>query len=226
MQGILSGEKDESGTPRVRLDFTNLGCMSAITEQGIGYKPGNEDAVAWVTTPAGEIILMDFDGMGGYAHGREAANLAAEKMNEHLAGGQPFEFVARNADRLVRQTYPDAGAAFAAVRIIPSSQTGESHRALVHWAGDVRAFILRKNPMGQWFWVYRTSDDSLAKELVDGQIDGNSNEAGARTLNVAIHPMGNVVTNGLGKTIYQLNTTSRGELPSVRSLVVTGKRTV
>jgi serine/threonine protein phosphatase PrpC len=217
MKGILSGERGKTGAPRVRVAFSGLGRLEAVTQEGVGYKPENQDAIAWVKTPNGDIFLIDIDGMGGYAHGKEAANFAATTMVELLTAGQCFAEAADTINEQIQQLYPDAGAAVVAVQITPSIEASQPHRAQVHWAGDARLLILRENADGAWSWVYRSSDDSWAKSVVDSGINQGLNEARYRTQVISLHPMGHIITNGLGKDGYHLNTTPDGELPGRES---------
>jgi serine/threonine protein phosphatase PrpC len=213
MKGVLSGEIGKKGAPRIRVDIPGLGRLEAVTQEGVGYKPENQDAIAWVKTPDGDIFLIDIDGMGGHAHGKEAANFAATTMVELLTAGQCFAEAAETVNQQIQQMYPDAGAAVVAVQITPSIEASQPHRAQVHWAGDARLLILRKNADGAWSWVYRSSDDSWAKSVVDSGINQGLNEARYRTQVISLHPMGHIVTNGLGTAGYHLNTTPDGELP-------------
>jgi len=213
MQGTLFGERGRSGAPRAHVAFPGVGRLEAITDEGHGYKLENEDAVAWAESPTGDVFLIDFDGMGGYAHGKEAAHCAATTMVELLSNGQDFDAAAQEVDGLIQQKFPEAGAAFVALQVTPATTAGQPHLAQVHWAGDARLLILRRNAGDEWAWIYRSSDDLWVKDIVDHEIDEGTKEARFRTQSISLHPMGNILTNGLGKAGYELNTTSSGEVP-------------
>ena len=213
MKGILFGEKGEKGAPRIHVHFPGLGHMEAITEEGCGYKAENEDAIAWAKAPNGDVFLIDIDGMGGYANGKDAARFAAVNLVEFVINGKAFDRAVEEVDLRMRQMFPEAGAAFVAAQISSASTAGDPPLARVYWAGDARLLILRKNENMEWHWIYRSSDDSWAKEVIDSAIDEGTNEPSFRTQDISLHPMGNILTNGLGKTDYQLNTTQHGEVP-------------
>ncbi|HKY61947.1 MAG TPA: FHA domain-containing protein [bacterium] len=77
---ILSGSVDfNQPIPIQSSPATALnGEVARVTTQGVGYKSTNEDVVFSARGPDGKLLMLNVDGIGGYAGGDAAAILVAE----------------------------------------------------------------------------------------------------------------------------------------------------
>lgn len=161
---------------------------AALTARGAGLShPGrlreaNEDAI--LTDPSGALWAVA-DGMGGYGHGDLAADIVIEQL-ARLPHGIPGEAVAgalMAANDAIRAQARARGLAAMGATAVAALVGGG--RAVIYWAGDSRAYLLRGGAL-----VPLTRDHSLVQDLVDR---GGLARADARS-----HPQGHVVTRAVG----------------------------
>jgi protein phosphatase len=152
------------------------------THRGL-VREANEDAI--LTDPTG-VLWAVADGMGGYGHGDIAADLVIDALARLPHGGGGRVLLGRglaeaHAD-VRRQARSDGlgpiGATVVAALI-------EDDRAVVGWAGDSRAYLLRDGRLAPV-----TRDHSVVQELIDS---ASLSEAEA-----AAHPEAHVVTRAIG----------------------------
>ena len=168
---------------------TNLPPPAGLVATGAGLshrglvRPVNEDAI--LIDPTGALWAVA-DGMGGHGHGDLAADLVIDAFARmpHGAGGRGLlaeAFAAAHAEvqgRARAGGLGEIGATVVALLI-------EAGHATLAWAGDSRAYRLRRGALERL-----TRDHSLVQELLDlGEIGETEAER---------HPQRNVVTRAVG----------------------------
>ncbi len=186
-RGSVTGERSIS-TP---LEFhgvslSDVGCV----------RDGNEDAVRVVQVPDGALVAVLCDGMGGYAAGEVAADLAVQALVQRAAG-------LNTAAALVSAVDAANGSIRRAVRENPALLGMgttcvvlrlHGHEAMCAHVGDSRVYLIRNGG------IYRlTEDHSQVRELVRG---GVLADADARH-----HPDKNVILRALGPAEHVVATT-------------------
>lgn len=150
----------------------------------------NQDAYGAASAPQVSFYFV-CDGMGGHNGGSTAANMAVERLSEHLAKGDtsPDEaietalMVANNAIFQEAKRRPHLyGMGTTAVVLGFDHETGRAH---IGHVGDSRAYLLRGST-----YVRLTRDHTLVQRLVDeGFITAEAAEN---------HPNSNVISRSLG----------------------------
>ncbi|TPE48201.1 PP2C family protein-serine/threonine phosphatase [Amaricoccus solimangrovi] len=164
------------GASRLRISGAGLSHRGLVREV-------NEDAL--LTDPTG-VLWAVADGMGGHGHGDLAADLTVDalaRLPHGDAGRDELDRALREAHadvraRARRDGLGEIGATVVALMI-------QGARAIVAWAGDSRAYLLRDGALSRI-----TRDHSLVQELVDqGALDPAEADH---------HPQSNVVTRAIG----------------------------
>lgn len=146
-------------------------------------RDANEDAI--LTDPTGELWAV-VDGMGGHGHGDLAADLVIDALarvphgdvGRALLGTALREAHADVRRRALADGLGPIGATVVALMV-------EDDRAVVGWAGDSRAYLLRDGRLAAL-----TRDHSLVQELID--------RAGLSRAEANGHPQAHVVTRAIG----------------------------
>lgn len=147
----------------------------------------NEDSFTTFHTEDGGTALVVCDGMGGMGRGDEASRIAVDVIERHLVEGRGFP-----PDRM-RSSLMAADVSIRKELAVPGNTPGATavvvhvENALAHvcWAGDSRAYLVRKGAV-----LARTRDHKLVNELVDA---GELTEQEARKSTLA-----HVVSKALG----------------------------
>ncbi len=155
---------------------------AGMTHRGV-VRTRNEDAI--LTDPEG-VVWAVADGMGGHGHGDVASDLVVDCLAEMPDGPDPAAALLDSLDRanravIARQADPGMarmGATVVAVVI---------DRAVAHvaWAGDSRAYLLRRGRLR-----LLTRDHTLVQDLVDSGAIGPEEAEG--------HPESHIVTRAVG----------------------------
>ncbi|MFO1144270.1 MAG: protein phosphatase 2C domain-containing protein [Amaricoccus sp.] len=146
-------------------------------------RDANEDAI--LTDPTG-VLWAVVDGMGGHGHGDLAADLVIDALARvpHGDAGRALLGAAlgeAHADIQARSEADGLGQIGATVVALML----DHDRAVVGWAGDSRAYLLRAGTL-----TPITRDHSLVQELVDQAVLTPAQAEG--------HPQANVVTRAIG----------------------------
>ncbi|WP_347265991.1 protein phosphatase 2C domain-containing protein [Paracoccus sp. (in: a-proteobacteria)] len=154
---------------------------AGLTHRG-AVRACNEDAI--LVDPSGRVWAVA-DGMGGHLLGGFAAERVIDALDHIGDGDAPAPaLVARLA--LAEATIADrarqADAVIGATVVAAVIRRGE---AVLAWAGDARAYLLRAGALAQL-----TRDHSLVQEMIDA---GRLTPEAARS-----HPQANVVTRAIG----------------------------
>lgn len=149
-----------------------------------GNRRTNQDAVLSYELPDGRILVALSDGMGGYAGGERASQLALETLVGRLEAGDDLERAvaasnaAVHAERNIGESHTDMGATLVAALV-------EDGRYLVANVGDSRAYRWAGDGLS-----IVTSDHSFVAEAIrTGQM---SAEEAARS------PWRNALTRAIG----------------------------
>ncbi|MDO8520147.1 MAG: FHA domain-containing protein, partial [Deltaproteobacteria bacterium] len=219
---LLLGDAPEQrfiGSPATK----EIGEYAGTTDQGRGYGHANEDAVGSVEDAYGNLVLADYDGMGGTDAGAEAANIGVKTFMTRVRNGtNPAQALAdahQEIRKFIEEQKPtkgsgfNAGAVATALRVKKPVKPNGAHTIDFYWAGDTKGMLLRRGPDGNWAWIYRTKEDGYATKLVQPGVDY---EVGGfrQTLALVSHPMANIVINCLGSDDkVEIRTTKDGEIP-------------
>lgn len=150
------------------------GSWSVGARSETGYvRKANEDRMAWVRSPFGDIFIVS-DGMGGYKGGARAAELTVATLQTHLIGLSPL---AADFMQQVQQAFQAANRAVHSERHANDPNTREmgatgvaaivcgSQFAVAH-VGDSRVYHWRRGlPL-----LPRTRDHTRVQGLVDAQV--------------------------------------------------------
>jgi serine/threonine protein phosphatase PrpC len=153
---------------------------AGLTHRGL-VRERNEDAI--LTDPSGTLWAIA-DGMGGHGYGDIAADIVIEELMRLEDGPDPATTLRNGLYRANARIWERAvengrmGATVVALMI-------RDRRAHVAWAGDSRAYLLRRDSLHAL-----TRDHSLVRELVDrGELNARQAEG---------HPERHVVTRAVG----------------------------
>ncbi len=221
---ILSGEFGHQGIPRVEQEFSGLGRWWGMTEEGVGYgnskkgKALNQDALAWSQGPDGSVFIFNLDGMGGHAHGKEAALLAAHHLVSGVKEGRMVPDILFAANEAIRKNYLGSGAVFGGVKLSPSGNAQVPVRTEMFWAGDIRILVARKDTTGQYRWIYRNIEEAPATELADLRIEKGDLNPVDRSLVISLDPFKHLVSNHLGNEAFSFQTTENGFFPNAKTV--------
>lgn len=167
------------------------GSYAVYTEEGIGYKPVNEDAYV-----QGDNWAIVLDGMGGATEGAKASEVAGKALAAAMEAHGDMKRAFVEAAGSLNQALAETGGAVAVGHQILQEADGRALARIVH-AGDAAAIVFRKNSVGGYQAVFRTDDHNypgmFRKEEVAKGLPRQS------TLELRIHPYANQVTNGLIK---------------------------
>lgn len=137
-------------------------------------RQSNEDRSIHFRIDENTYLLLLADGMGGYADGHLAAELAIEEISNYIKFGneidieQKIELAFTNAHRAIRERLHNAGATVGGILF-----SGEN--IYVFWAGDVKITLINGNN------AYSSKEHSLLNVLRDAQIFIKSEEIGRLT---------------------------------------------
>lgn len=169
-------------------------------ETNIGKtRPKNEDTFVLEEIWRGSYLLaVVIDGIGGYAGGEVAANLAARCISEHL---NECEITSDSLEVLQ-----------AAVIFANNSICAQHHNPWLSHMGCVLTAVLINLQTGRMdvchigdTRVYLLENDILTKITSDHSLVGPLEEAGEYTeLQAMKHPQRNIVTRSVGEKIIQL----------------------
>jgi protein phosphatase len=146
-------------------------------------RDANEDAI--LTDPTG-VLWAVADGMGGYGHGDLAADVVIDtlaRLPHGDAGRALIGAALREADADVRRRAEADGLGPIGATVVVLMIDGG--RAVVGWAGDSRAYMLRHGSLAPL-----TRDHSLVQELIDRAEISRAEAEG--------HPQAHVVTRAIG----------------------------
>jgi len=154
---------------------------AGLTHRG-AVRPENEDAI--LVDPSGRVWAVA-DGMGGHMLGGYAAEQVIDALESIPDDGDPAEALAARfaaADAAISARGTAEGALIGATAVAVVIRADE---AVLAWAGDARAYLLREGRLSQL-----TRDHSLVQEMVDaGKVDAEAARG---------HPQSNVVTRAVG----------------------------
>lgn len=208
---VRLGEKTDSGSPALREWIHEFGDLTAVTDEGIGYKDSNEDALGRTLAPDGTLIIFNVDGAGGEANGRKAAHDSIEQLTVQTAAGLSVPDALTHTNDYVKRSVPGGGATAVATRIIRSHTHAGLYAAQPFWAGDSSILILRFQN-GKWELLFRTKEDNYGREIIDANPEPDFSEMG-RTLQIAVHPLANRVPNAIGApSPFQVHTLADGQI--------------
>ncbi|EKD42706.1 MAG: hypothetical protein ACD_73C00048G0001 [uncultured bacterium] len=183
-------ERDLAAVPEIH------GPISWETNEGVGYKSRNEDAVVWGYSKDAngkyQFYVVVLDGMGGHGKGDVAAEIGGNEihqlMNHNGDLPQAFQGAAKSISNQLGANPDSPGAVAAGFQII--ERDGKRFARIVH-VGDAAIKVLRQDKNGDWQVVHATEDENAA--LIDKKL-GNIKD----TLEMRVHPNANVVLNTLG----------------------------
>ncbi len=144
--------------------------FSIAQESRAGSRPYNQDRVGhW---SSGEALLMVLaDGMGGYAHGEVAAEVAVQYLGSAFRAAarpwlaNPEQFLTHTIGRIhaaIQQQAVKLALGATPSTTVVACVVQEGH-AWWSWIGDSRLYLVRDGSI-----LARTRDHTLVQELVDG----------------------------------------------------------
>lgn len=157
----------------------NLDIIS-FTNQGL--RQSNEDRSYYSQIDDNTCLLLLADGMGGYADGHLAAEMAIEEISKYFKKGveidieQKIEFAFLHAHRVIKQRLNNAGATLGGILL-----TAEN--IFIFWAGDIKITLLN----GSNF--YTSKEHTLLNVLKDAQITIKPEEI-SRLTNTVVRSVG------------------------------------
>lgn len=144
----------------VQLKQYNLDIIS-FTNQGL--RQSNEDRSYYSQIDDNTYLLLLADGMGGYADGQLAAEMAIEEISRSIEKGvemvieQRIEFAFSSAHRFIKERLNDSGVTIGGILITLKS-------IYIFWAGDVKIALVN----GSNFFTSR--EHTLLNVLKDANI--------------------------------------------------------
>lgn len=146
-----------------------------------GHRDHNEDAYSVLPEQNTAVVA---DGMGGLARGEVASRMVVAVVTEVLANGSTAALGLQEAHKRIREASM-AGGGSERMGSTAVVLTIDKAAAQVHWIGDSRAYLWRKQTLRQI-----TKDHSFVEELIDaGAISASEAET---------HPNRNVLTRAVG----------------------------
>ena len=133
----------------------------SFTNQGL--RKSNEDRYYHSQIDEHSYLLLLADGMGGYADGHLAAEMAIEEISNYIKIGkdidveQRIEFSFLNAHRKIKERLHNAGATVGGILF-----TDES--IFIFWAGDIKITLINGSN------TYSSKEHTLLNVLKDAQI--------------------------------------------------------
>lgn len=165
------------------------GTITYGTDEGIGYKDKNEDAVV-VNTGKGNGFAV-IDGMGGEGRGDEAAQILAEEFQKGLNEGSSFEDIQKSAhERMEVARLGCGGACYIGLKI-------DGKKLNVAQAGDVKLIVLDKSGIIK----FGTTDEVLAY-MISNAVQGiGQGKTTIRTTDLSVGDRIVVASDGLFKNL-------------------------
>ena len=161
------------------------GTIAYGTDEGIGYKDVNEDAIV-VNTGKGNGFAV-IDGIGGGGHGDKAAQILAEEFQKGLNEGASFEDIQKSAHDRMRMKYMrGSGACYVGFKI-------DDKKLNVAQAGDVKLMVIDSNGAIK----FETTDEGYGHVVfnaVSGSKQGNTT---MNTVDLAVGDRIVVASDGL-----------------------------
>lgn len=172
------------------------GAAVVISLRSPEHEEGNEDAAAVVPVSETAAVLALADGMGGHAHGAEAARLALEAIDVSLRGRDPEEDLRTSilngfemANENVRGLGVGAGTTLAVAEIqdrwIRTYHVGDSGVVVVGQRGTIRTRTVDHSPTG-YALEAGLMDEKEAIQHEERHII--SNAVGARDMRIDVGP--------------------------------------
>ncbi len=133
----------------------------SFTNQGL--RQSNDDRSYYSQIDENTYLLLLADGMGGYADGHLAAEMAIEEISNYIKKGveidieQRIEFAFLSAHRVIKEGLQNAGATLGGILV-----TSES--IIIFWAGDIKITLVN----GSNFFT--SKEHTLLNVLRDAQI--------------------------------------------------------
>lgn len=158
---------------------------TALSDIGVSRELNEDAYITSVDTSSGHALLVVADGMGGYADGDVASNLAVNLLRDKWSKGRLgknkhlIRAYRKIDSNIYRQLQENKGGTTCTVALI------ESSTMIVANIGDSRAYLLRNEKLSRL-----TKDDSFVQSLVDR---GRISEVDA-----LVHPKRNVILKSLG----------------------------
>ena len=143
--------------PRNRLDTPRVvkgrnGKIAFGTDEGIGYKPVNEDAI-FINTKAN--VFASIDGMGGMGKGDRAAQILAQEIQRGVRGRSSIQRIISGAsNRMAKEGVGKGGACYIVGHI------GENILN-IYQAGDVKLIVVGR--MGNV--RFETEDEGMGSKV-------------------------------------------------------------
>ncbi len=193
-----------------------MGEFSGRTHEG-GKTDENQDMVAFVYTPEGDLVLIDADGMGGHNNGKRAAEILGHAMVAEIGSGKGVVDAAHAANqKMMAEIYNpnnkySGGAGVVAVKINRPAAPGAPSTLEAFWGSDVQFVLYRKAPDGHANWIYSTLTDNMARMAVDyAKKFGPKGEGRDLAINSAFGA--NQVGNVVGRPDFKPHSTEEGEV--------------
>lgn len=133
----------------------------SFTNQGL--RQSNDDRFYHSQIDENTYLLLLADGMGGYADGHLAADMAIEEISNYLKMGiekdieQRIEFAFLNAHRIIKENLHNAGATLGGILFTADN-------LFVFWAGDVKITLINGGES------FTSREHTLLNVLKDAQI--------------------------------------------------------
>lgn len=133
----------------------------SFTNQGL--RQSNDDRFYHSQIDENTYLLLLADGMGGYADGHLAADMAIEEISNYLKKGsekdieQRIEFAFLNAHRIIKENLHNAGATLGGILFTADN-------LFVFWAGDVKITLINGGES------FTSREHTLLNVLKDAQI--------------------------------------------------------
>lgn len=139
-----------------------MNTQAIISEKFLGDRQVQEDELA-VFHHKERLFLAVADGMGGHAHGFQAAHWLIEELEhdpgENSAADEIFAAAVKNTVQRMQATASDMGCTFAAAIV---AREREQYRLSFSWLGDARIYLVNNRPQ------------TAAGAIHIGKVDGRS----------------------------------------------------
>ncbi|MDP1843283.1 MAG: protein phosphatase 2C domain-containing protein [Sediminibacterium sp.] len=133
----------------------------SFTNQGLRHS--NEDRYYHSQIDENSYLLLLADGMGGYADGNLAAEIAIEEISNYIKKGleidleKRIEFAFLNAHKIIKEKLHNAGATVGGILFTDDS-------IFIFWAGDIKITLINGRN------VYSSKEHTMLNVLKDAQI--------------------------------------------------------
>ena len=118
--------------------------LDIISFTNKGLRQSNEDRYYHSQIDENSYLLLLADGMGGYADGNLAAEIAIEEISNYIKKGleidlvQRIEFAFLNAHKIIKEKLHNAGATVGGILFTDDS-------IFIFWAGDIKITLIKLN---------------------------------------------------------------------------------